>query len=106
MEDDPERVALPRAQPADPVAHVDAIAAARPLHRAVVDREGERIALPQRDDLGPALHPRALFGEDELAAGEILVRRRQQDRDLDRKDELAVQILMQAIIVSRPILQQ
>src|SRR3546814_7517244 len=42
----------------------------------------------------------------DLAAGEILPRRRQQHRDLQRKDMLAVQILVQAIIIARAISQQ
>jgi hypothetical protein len=36
-----------------------------------VHSEGHRVALPQRHDLGPALHARPPLGQDKLAAGEI-----------------------------------
>ena len=88
------------------MAHVDAIDAARALHRAVMHREDHRIALRERHDLGARLHARALLGQHELAAGEILARRRQQHRRLQRKDVLAIEILMQAVVVARPVLQQ
>ena len=42
----------------------------------------------------------------ELAAGEILARPRQQDRDLERKDMLAVDILVERVPVARFVTQQ
>src|SRR5882672_1861179 len=64
------------------------------------------VALPQRDDFGAALHARPLFGDDELPARKILIRFRKQDRHLQRKREVAVQILMQTIEVARHVLQE
>jgi hypothetical protein len=52
------------------------------------------------------LHPWPLLGQHELATGEILLRFREQDRHLQRKNVLAVQILMQRIEVPGAILQQ
>jgi hypothetical protein len=46
-----------------------------------------------------------LLGQDKLAAGEIAFGFREQDCDLQRKCELAVNILMQAVEVARHILQ-
>ena len=64
------------------------------------------LALPQRHDLGARLHARALLGQHELAAREIALRLGQQERDLQRKHMLAVEILMQAVVVALAVLQQ
>src|SRR3546814_10711577 len=42
----------------------------------------------------------ALLGQKELAAGEFLVGPVQKDRHLERKDMLAVQVLVEAVIVA------
>ena len=55
-----------------------------------MNRESHRIPLPKGHDLGAALHARPLFGQDELAAGEVFARLREEDRDLDRKCEIAI----------------
>jgi hypothetical protein len=71
-----------------------------------VHGEHYRIVKSQRYDFSSALHPRALFGEDEFALGEITFRFREQNRDLQRECEVAVNILIQAIEVARHVLQQ
>src|SRR5689334_16274410 len=106
VEDDPESVAPPVAQPADAVAERDAVVAARAPMRPAVDREHDGVALAERNHLGARLHARPLLGEHELAAVEILSRRRQQDRELQRKDVVAIEILVQAIVVAGAVLQQ
>ena len=85
---------------------VDAVVSLRSPHWTIVDGKESRIALPQRNYLDPALHSRPLFGQNELSAGKIPVRFRQQDGGLQWEDEIAVQILMQTIIVAGAILQQ
>ncbi len=60
----------------------NAMDALRPAHRALVHRKDHRLPLFQRHNLRPRLHPRPLFRQHELAAGEILARLRQQDRRL------------------------
>ena len=64
----------PERKPAHAMAHVDAIGAARALHRAVMHREYDAVASAQRHDFGARLHARALLSEHELAAGEIAPR--------------------------------
>src|ERR1700736_6819427 len=91
---------------ADAVPEIDAIVSFGALNRPVVDREGNGIALAQRNDLGTTLHPWALLGQDELAAGEILPRLGEKDRHLDRECEVAVEILMKAVEVAGDVLQQ
>ena len=89
-----------------PCRSADAIGPARSLNRTLAHGEDHPVALPQAHDLGARLHARALLGQHELAAGKVPPRRRQQDRDLQRKDDLAVDVLMQAIVVARAIAQQ
>src|SRR5438105_15174978 len=86
--------------------HVAAVETARPLHRPVMHRKDYRLALRQRDDLGTRLHARPLLGHDKLSAGEIGARSREQNRDLQRKYVLAVEVLMEAIVVAGTILQE
>ena len=62
------------AQAANAVPEVDAVIDLRASHRSVMDREGDRITLAKRNDLGAAFHARPLFGQDELPAGEIRIR--------------------------------
>ena len=97
MKDDADRVTQAGADAADPMAEIDAVDAFRPLDRPVVHGERDRIALPQRHDLGAALHARALLRENEFATREVLFWFGEQDRDLKRKREVAVQVLVQAV---------
>src|SRR5262249_55546534 len=87
-------------------AQVDPIDTARAFDRAVVHREDHAVTLAQRRYLSTRLHSRALLVEDELAAREILSRFPQQDGNLTRKDERAIDVLMQAVIVAFAILQE
>ena len=106
MKDDSYSVAHARPHSAHAVAKVDAVIALRPLHGAIMHGEDHGIALRKRHDFGATLPARPLFGQDELASAEIPARLRQQDRDLDREGELAVEILVQAIEVAGNVLQQ
>ena len=72
----------------------------------MMHREDHALALPQRHDFGTRLHARALLGEHEFAAGEILTWSREQEGHLQREHEFAVDVLMQAIVVARSVLQQ
>jgi hypothetical protein len=81
------------------------VGALRALHRSVVDRKGDSIALLERHDLGAALHAWPLFGQDELAACEVLVRLGEDDRDLDRECQICVEVLVEAVEIARHIPQ-
>jgi len=61
VEDDAERVAVARPKRADAMTHIDAVGAARPLHRARIDREHDRVAFAQRNHHRPRLHAGALL---------------------------------------------
>jgi hypothetical protein len=71
-----------------------------------MDGEGHRIALPKRDDLSAALHARPLFGQHKLAACEVGAGLGEQNRDLNREREIAIEILVEAVEVPRDVLQQ
>ena len=60
----------------------------------------------ERHDLAARLHARPLLDQHELAAFEVPRRVAQQDRGLQREDQLAVEIAMQAVVVARLVAQQ
>ncbi len=106
MEDDAQGVAGARGELADPVAEIDPVGSPRAGHRAVVDREDQGVPLPQRGDPGPRLHPGPLLGDHELPTGEVAARLGEQDRHLQREDVLAIEVLVQAVVVAGAVLQQ
>jgi hypothetical protein len=85
---------------------IDAICASRTVNGPVVNCEGHRITLPQWDYLGTTLHSRTLLRQDELSASEIFLWFGKQDYNLEREDEIAIEVLMQAVEISRDVLQQ
>src|SRR5262245_59175387 len=98
VEDDAERVPVARAQPAHTVAHRDPIAPARAAYGPMAHGEDDTVALVERHDLGAGLHARPLLGQDEFAAGEVTARRREKHGGLQRKEVLAVDVLVQAVV--------
>jgi hypothetical protein len=71
VEDDPDCVPHAGADAAYAVTQVHAVVALRPPHWPVMDCKGHSIALPKGHDFGAALHAGSLFGQDELATGEV-----------------------------------
>jgi hypothetical protein len=106
VEDDAKRMAVSRAQATDTVPKIDAIGSPLTRHRAVMDGKGHSITLAQRNNFRSGLHARALFRKYKLATRKISRRLREQDCHLDREDVLAVNVLVEAVIVSFPILQE
>ena len=106
MEDNAQGVTLAREQAADPVAHVGTVVAARARHRPVTGGEDDRLALIEMHDAAPRLGPRPLLDEQELAALEILARLAQEHGELDGKDHVAVEILVQAVVAAGFVAQE
>ncbi len=106
MKNNPQRKPFAAQHRADAMTQIDFVAAPCAQRRAVTNCEDHRIAAPQRDHRGTRLHARALLRENELAASEILFRFPEQNRGLQREDVLAVEILVQAIVVARPVFQK
>src|SRR5215469_17369995 len=96
----------PGANAAHPVTQVHTIHSTCARHRAVKYGKDDRISPAQRHHLGSRLHARPLFSHDELTSGEVLPRLREQDRELERKHTLSVEILVQAVVVPGGVLEQ
>ena len=58
---------------ADAVPEIDAIVSFGALNRPVVDREGNGVALAQRNDLGTALHPAIKIAPAGRSTGEAIL---------------------------------
>jgi hypothetical protein len=86
MKDDAHRMPAPRMEPAYPMAHVDLICPASTAHRPMMNRKNDALPLTKRNYFGARLHARALLGQHEFAASEVLPLPREQKRDLQRKD--------------------
>ena len=93
------------AQSAHAMSQVHAVGAARALHWAVAYGEHHAVATSRGHHFGPRLHTRSLLGQHELAACEVFLRLRQQNRHLERKDVFAVQVLVQRVEVALAVLQ-
>lgn len=96
VKDDAKRVSLSRSQTAHSVPKIDAIDPSRTLNRPVMHCERHRVSLAKWNHLWPRLHPRPLLREHELAAGEIFLWLREHDRNLDRENVFAIEILVEA----------
>src|SRR4051812_20978643 len=106
MEDNANSVPLARVEFADAVIQLHLVVATHPFHRAAVDGEDGRVALPERQNHGASLHTRPLLGHYQLATFEVLARLIQQDRNLHREDMLAVEVTVETIVVLRRVLQE
>src|SRR5471032_3359851 len=71
-----------------------------------VDGEQDRIALAERHDLADRLLAGPLLDQQELAALEVALGLAQQHRRLQREDQLAVEIAVEAVVVLRAVAQQ
>src|SRR5689334_11257566 len=106
VEDNSQGMALTCLHLTHTVSHVNAISPARCANRPMVNGKRHGIALPKRNHRGPRLHPWTLLCQHELAALEIMVGLRQQDRNLEGEDVLPVEVLMQAVVVTRDVSQE
>src|SRR5258708_20280914 len=97
---------VPGTDTADPMPQIDPIDPARPLHRTVMDSKSHGVALSQRDDLRSRLHARTLLCQHEFATREVSDGFRQQNRDLDGEHVLAIEILVQTVVIACTVLQQ
>jgi hypothetical protein len=72
----------------------------------MMNGKGHSVSAPQGHDFRSGLHPRTLLGQHELPTGKFFSRLGQQDCHLYGKYVLAIQILMQAVIVGFAVLQE
>src|SRR5262245_61331659 len=105
MEDQAQTISLAGPKAADAVAHHHTVIAARTSHRPVAGGEEDTLAFFHTDGLGARLGAGALFVEQEFAAAVITPVLVQDAGSLQGKGYLAVQILMQAVVIARLVTQ-
>src|SRR5215471_19979491 len=106
VEDDAEGVALAADEAAHPVTHRHAIRATRTLHGAVARGEDDHLALLEMHDAPARLGARSLLHEEELASREVLAGLAQEHGELEGKDDVAVEILVQAVVAVGLVAQE
>src|SRR5881296_1533760 len=106
VEDHAERVAQASGDAAHAVAHGHAVDAARSLDGPVAGREHDDLALLGGDRLAARLRARALLDEQELAALVVDSAAAEEARQLQREHDLAIDVLVQAIVTAGLVAQQ
>src|SRR5579859_1697668 len=106
VKDHPERVPAAGLHLAHPMPQTDPVHPAGTLNGSVIHREDHAVAQSQRHDHGPRLHPWPLLDEDKLTARKVPLGLREQKCHLHGEDVLAVQILVQTVVVAADVLQQ
>jgi hypothetical protein len=76
------------------------------MYRPIMQRESDCVGLSKGRHFGAALHAWSLFSENELTARKIDPRFRKEDRDLNWERGIATEILVEAVKVSRHVLQK
>jgi len=99
------RVSHAASNPTHTMAHDNTTKAPFSYSGTLIDGENHGVPLTQRDDLHTLLASRCTFSHHELAAEKILTGLGQQDRDLQWKNMLAVEVLMQTVVVALSVLQ-
>src|SRR5215475_2972447 len=72
----------------------------------MMDREDDAVPLPERHHFNARLLARSLLREHEFTAREVVSWHRQEEGDLQREDMLAIEILMQAVVIALAIVQE
>jgi hypothetical protein len=72
----------------------------------MIDGEDYGLALTKRDDRSPGLHPWALFRKNEFSSAEVTAGFAEEEGDLQREDKIAIEILMEAVVVVLLIFEQ
>jgi hypothetical protein len=80
--------------------------AARAFHRTIARSDDHGLALLQADGVTDGLRAGLLLYQEQFASGKLLVRLAQADHNLERKKDLAVQILVEAIEIAGTVMEQ
>ena len=96
VEDQAQRSPVTGPHGADAVAHLAAGPPLRRSNRAVPGGEHETVALGYGHRSGPRLRAGPLLDDDELAAGVVDLGPVQPDHDLQREDQVAVEVAVEA----------
>lgn len=85
---------------------IGAIESTRASHWPVAGGEDHRLAAPGMDGVADGLRPRPLFDEREIAAGVVGAGLAQEADGLQRERQVAIKVLMQAVVAARLVVQQ
>src|SRR5579863_2574078 len=105
MENNPQRKTPSAVHAADTVPQIHAIIAARAFHRTVARGENNRLPLVGRDDFRFRLRARLLLDENKFSPVPVTPMLSQQENHLQGKTDLAIKILVQAVITARFVMQ-
>src|SRR5437016_6994807 len=106
VKDDAERVARAAMDAAHTVPQRRAIPAARALDGTMARREDHHLALHGCDDLAARLRARPLLDEQELTSVVVDAGPAQEARELEWKDHVAVEVLVQAVVSAGFVVQE
>src|SRR5579864_8295657 len=106
VKDDAEGVAGAAVHAAHAVLHVHAIVASRAANGPVARGENDRLALIGVDDFGFRLRARLLLDEQKLPAFPVAALLAQKEYHLQRKSDLAVDVLMETVVAASFVMKQ
>src|SRR5262250_364815 len=106
MKNDAESVPRPPRDRAHAVTHRRPVPAARAARRSVSGGEDDHLTLLGGDRLAPRLRARPLLDEEEVAALVIHAPTAEERGDLERKGDVAVEVLVQAVVAADLVVQE
>jgi hypothetical protein len=106
VKNDPQRISLPGNERTKTVAEAGAVEAARAFDWTISGTDNHSFPLFEAYGMTDRLRTRLLLYQQQFASGELLVRPAQTDHNLEGKEDLAVQILVEAIEITGAIAQQ
>src|SRR2546427_2625219 len=105
VKDDAQGVARAAVHAANTVAQIDGVVAARAFHRPVTRGKNDRLSAVGEDHLRLGLRAGLLLDKDEFSAFPIAPLLAKQEYHLQRKADLAIEILMQTVETSGLVVQ-
>jgi hypothetical protein len=106
VENDAKRVSVSRPDTAHAVSQIHTVHAIVAVDRAITNREYNAVSLSKRHNHRSGLHTRPLFRHNKFTAGKIFRAFRQQDCELKREHMVAVQVLVQTVVIVWPVPEQ
>jgi len=106
VKDDPERQPLPVCDIGYAVAHLGPGKAPRTGNGSQAVGKYQRLSLLQPDRVPPALHAGTVLQEEELPAAEIHIGSSEQNGNLERERDRAVDILVLSVVAAGAVLEE
>ncbi len=106
MEDDSQGISRTACNAAHPMLYVHAVKTTDSAHRTPASREDDCVSPLRVNDLRHRLRPRTLFYQQKLSTLVFFIALAQEADHLQREDDVAIDILMEAIVISVFIVKQ